>query len=243
MTRLAPVHVLFLGLLFGVFFFSSQSFPPVFAQPSDHKDHHQQGSQTVPVWEGSPAGKAYSEFNHHLSGVFILVMGLAELLQVFGVRVGLLLPIGMFLSGLYLTIWSDHEAWPIGSLSFVQTFFGGDWEIMQHKVFGILPMVVGITEGLRRLGRLQHPGWRIPLPALAILGSFVLLLHSHGAHPEVHKIAQHHAFMGAMAVAGGVSKFASDWKSRAALGTRRRWGLMWSAFLILIGVQLLLYRE
>ena len=30
-------------------------------------------------WEGSDAGTAYSEFNHHLTGMLALIIGLSEL--------------------------------------------------------------------------------------------------------------------------------------------------------------------
>jgi hypothetical protein len=204
---------------------------------------HQHEHSAAARWEGSPAGIAFSEFNHHFSAIFILVMGGAELLGAFGIPVGLLMPAAMFLSGVYLLIWSDHDAWPIGSLSVVQTFLGGDSEMAQHKLFGVLSLYVGIMEGVRRIGWLQHPGWRIPLPAFAILGGALLLLHSHGAHPDVHKIALQHMVMGGMAVAAGISKFAADWKQAAHATTRKRWGVMWSAFIMLIGLQLLIYSE
>ena len=32
-------------------------------------------------WEGSVAGIAYSEFNHHLTGMLVLIIGLSELRQ------------------------------------------------------------------------------------------------------------------------------------------------------------------
>src|SRR3712207_8174690 len=52
-----------------------------------------------------------------------------------------LLPAALGLTGLFLLIWSDHEAWPIGSLTFSETIFGGDHEILQHKVYGLCALV------------------------------------------------------------------------------------------------------
>jgi uncharacterized membrane protein HdeD (DUF308 family) len=196
-------------------------------------------------WEGSVAGKAYSEFNHHLAGILVLVIGLTELAMVLGFTtlswIRFLLPAALAVTGCFLLIWSDHEAWPIGPLSFSETYFGGDWETFQHKLFGILALAVGIAETLRRLDTLRHPGWRVPLPAFAILGGVSLFLHSHGVHPAAHKIAQHHAIMGAMAVTAGSSKLAA-WR-RPASSRRSRRELLWSALVILIGIQLLFYSE
>lgn len=195
-------------------------------------------------WEGSAEGKAYSEFNHHLAGVFVIVIGLSELHYALGVKkiswARFLLPVSMLSAGGFLLIWSDHEAWPIGSLSFADTFLGGDWEMLQHKLFGLLLLLVGTIEWLRRLGRLSQVLWRIPLPAFAILGGLSLFVHSHGAHPAAHQIAVHHAVMGVMAVTAGSTKLLSQWRRPRACFP---WELAWSALILLIGLQLLLYAE
>lgn len=213
-----------------------------------HEDAHRHAPAggSAGTWEGSAAGKAYSEFNHHLAGIFVLIMGLTELRAALGIGAlswtRFLLPVAMVLAGSFLIGWSDHEAWPIGALTFAQTFFGSDWEIVQHKLFGALLWGVGAVETWRRLGRLTHPAWRVPLPALAVVGGLSLFLHSHGAHPAAHKIAVHHAVMGAMAVTAGSSKLAATWHSNRSSRVAR-WELLWSAFVILIGTQLLIYSE
>ena len=223
-------------------------------RPRSHAGHgeHVMHGDGNPVWEGSPAGKAYSEFNHHLAGFFVVLIGLAELMPVLAPRnhkntwarrgkwIEVLLPIAMLLTGSFLLIWSDHEGWPVGQRSFTQTYFGDDWEMIQHKFFGIMLLTVGVVETLRRRGWLQRVMWRLPLPGLAIIGGLSLFLHSHGAHPAAHKIALHHAAMGAMAVTAGTSKVASIWQ-RAAV--QQRWELLWGVLVLLIGIQLLFYSE
>jgi putative copper resistance protein D len=153
----------------------------------------------------------------------------------------------MLLAGGFLMVWSDHEAWPVGSLTFAQTFFGGDHEILQHKVYGLLLLGVGIIELLRRTGRVRQALWMIPLPAFAIVGGLMLFLHSHGAHPAAHKIAIHHAIMGIMAVSAGSSKLVSGWVGPGAgpggAAGRSPWELVWACFILLIGTQLLIYTE
>lgn len=192
-------------------------------------------------WEGSPEGKAYSEFNHHAAGVFVLLIGFSELNYALALTTlawtRLLLPTAMLGAGGFLLVWSDHEAWPIGSLGFVQTFFGTDWEIIQHKVYAVLLLAVGSIELLRRTGRLAPAWWRTPLPAVAILGGLMLFLHSHGAHPAAHKIAIHHTIMGVLAITAGSCKLVSE------ISARSRWGLAWACLILLIGVQLLVYSE
>ena len=212
---------------------------------SGQAQQHQHGVTTaVPQWDGSPEGKAYSEFNHHMAGVFVLLIGLSELRGALCVTMlawsRFLLPLAMLGAGGYLMIWSDHEAWPIGSLSFAQTFFSDDFETVQHKLYAILLLGVGSIEFLRRMGRIGHAAWGIPLPLFALIGGVMLFLHSHGTHPSAHKIAMHHAVMGTTAILAGLCKITAGVKPQVG---RSSWALAWSALVLLIGVELLVYTE
>jgi putative copper resistance protein D len=200
-----------------------------------------------PAWEGSAAGIAYSEFNHHLAGVFILLIGLSEVRQAMGWPAlawsRFLLPGALIVGGVFLLIWSDHDSWPIGSLTFVQTFFGDDPEVLQHKTYGILAFVVGTIELLRRLGWFAHAAWTVPLPLFAIVGGLMLFSHAHGDHPAAYKIALHHAIMGTMAITAGSTKLLSGWRGRQLVEERSYWELVWAGLVLVIGLQLLIYSE
>lgn len=210
-------------------------------------DHGHSGLATVlSGWEGSDAGIAYSERNHHVAGWFVFLMGLAEFSHALRLSslawARLLLPIALTCTGVFLLIWSDHEAWPIGQLSFAETFFGHDHEILQHKTYGLLALFVGCVELVRRLGRPGHAAWATPLPFMAIIGGLMLFDHSHGAHPAAQKIAVHHTVMGILAVTAGSSKLWSGF----TLGSNRagsKWELLWAGLLLVIGIQLLIYSE
>ncbi|MGZ8394207.1 MAG: hypothetical protein ACXWWJ_05515 [Nitrospira sp.] len=208
---------------------------------------HHHGSGTATEWEGSARGIAYSEFNHHLAGVFLLLIGLSEVRQALGwpalVWTRFLLPCALTVGGVFLLIWSDHDSWPIGSLTFAQTFFGDDPEIVQHKTYGILACAVGTIEFLRRLGWFAHAAWTVPLPLFAIVGGLMLFSHSHGDHSGAYKIALHHAIMGTMAITAGSSKLLSGWRGRELMRERSYWELMWASLVLLIGLQLLIYTE
>jgi hypothetical protein len=206
---------------------------------------HQHGVATaMPQWDGSPEGKAYSEFNHHMAGAFVLLIGLSELRGALGVAMlawsRFLLPLAMLGAGGFLMIWSDHDAWPIGSLSFTQTFFSDDFETVQHKLYAILLLSIGSIELFRRWGKITHMAWSIPLPLLALIGGAMLFLHSHGAHPSAHKIAMHHAVMGTTAILAGLCKITAGTKPQERLSP---WALAWSALVLAIGVELLVYTE
>src|SRR3989454_4735483 len=137
------------------------------ATPQPSLKHAHGTSGAAGQWEGSPAGKAYSEFNHRLAGVFVLLIGLSELRGAMGVMLlawtRFLLPAAMLGAGGHLMIWSDHDAWPIGSLSFTKTVFSDDYETIQHKLYAILLLVVGASELLKRMGRTRHTVWGVPL--------------------------------------------------------------------------------
>ncbi len=220
---------------------------------SHEHGHGETSGPGVPRWEGSPEGKAYSEFNHHAAGVFVILIGLGELREALAcsrlIWSRFLLPVAMSAAGGFLLIWSDHEAWPVGSMSFAQTFFGDDKEIVQHKTYGLLLLSVGSIELLRRLGRVAHGAWMVPLPALAIIGGLMLFWHEHGAHPSAHMIAVHHTVMGLLAITAGSSKLVSNWQGQqrgggvVQTGGRLSWELAWAGLILLIGLQLLLYAE
>ena len=210
-----------------------------------HELHAHPGS--ADVWEGSEKGIAYSERNHHIAGFMVVLMGLAELSHVLRLSslrwARLRLPSAMLLAGLFVMIWSDHEAWPIGSLSFSETFAGEDQEILQHKIYGILALGVGSIELFRRLGQIGHKAWASPLPLMAIVGGLMLFGHSHGVHPSAQKIAMHHAIMGMMAVTAGSSKLVSTWVLPEERSRSTNWEWLWVSLIFLIGVQLLIYSE
>lgn len=198
-------------------------------------------------WEGSAVGTAYSEFNHHLTGMLVLIIGLSELRQALAIPfwawTRFLLPGALLTAGMFLLVWSDHDAWPIGSRSFAQTFSGSDSEIFQHKSYALLSLTVGAIELLRRVRQLGHAAWAAPLPLFAIIGGLMLFGHSHGLHPSAHKIAMGHALMGTMAVTAGSSKLLSDWLRAPAQARYSKRELFWAGLILLIGLQLLVYAE
>lgn len=209
--------------------------------------HEHQGAHAAGVWEGSAEGVAYSEANHRVAGLFIVLIGLSELGLVLRPHspmwARLILPGALGVLGVFLLVWSDHEAWPIGSLSFMQTFFGQDHEILQHKFYGIFATTIAMSEILCRVGWVKHPAWAAPLPLFAVIGGMMLFIHSHGIHPAAQKIAVHHAFMGSLAVSAGVSKSVAAWVTGSSSRSVRGWELVWAGLILLIGVQLLVYSE
>ncbi len=221
-----------------------------------HSVTSEQG-HTVPPgqWEGSPEGIAYSEFNHALAGVGVIVVGLTELRTAMGWMAlawsRWLLPVSLVGFGVFLLIWSDHEAWPIGTWTLAETFSGKDPEMLQHKIFGLLAVSVGSVEWLRRAGTLSQWLWGAWLPGFALVGGLMLFMHMHGPYPAGHQIQMHHNIMGTLALAGGFAWFAGEWlhpplqvsTPGQAQKHRSLLKILWAAAVITIGVQLLFYSE
>ncbi len=207
-----------------------------------HQNAHAGGG-----WEGSPQGIAYSEFNHRFAGLCAVLFGLAELGLAlrypwpFWTR--LVLPGTLGVVAILLLVWSDHDAWPIGSLSFAETFFGGDIEIIQHKFFGVIAAGIALSETLRRIGWVRHPAWAAPLILLPMIGGLLLMVHSHGDHPTSAKIQLHHTLLGGVSLCAAFSKAMASWIPGASGRFVKRWDVVWAGSVILIGLLLLLYSE
>jgi hypothetical protein len=250
------------GVVLSVVFFSAAMLVAdpaagVDGQAGGTHHHHSAGVTASSTWEGSAQGIAYSETNHHLAGILVLLIGLSELRQAFGLHVlawaRLLLPLALVTAGIFLLIWSDHDAWPIGSLTLAQTLSGQDPEMIQHKTYGVLALAVGAIELLRRLGPMRRSTWAIPLPLFAIVGGLMLFGHSHGDHPAAHKIQLHHTVMGLLAITAGSSKLVSArWRKPLQWGRHGDavpvvpgtwWEFAWAGLILAIGVQLLFYSE
>jgi len=223
--------------------------PPRVRAPSHETaaTHEHQPLYSGDRWENSSQGAAYSQFNHRFAGLCALLIGLSELgraLRFFPPLWTRIVLSGAFGAvGVFLLVWSDHEAWPIGSLSFLRTFSGQDQEILAHKLYGAFATTVAVSEFVRGIGWVKHPAWGAPLLLYVVIGGAMLFVHSHGANHGVHTIEFHHAIMGAMAVSAGVSKSVAAWVTSLSSRSVRRWELVWVGLIFLIGVQLLVFFE
>jgi len=224
---------------------SLQTHPEVSGQIETANDPHDK--HTGGGWEGSPEGTAYSEFQHHIVGLGDALFGLAELGQALQypplLWTRLALPTILGAIGVYNLVWSDHDAWPIGSLGFVETFFGQDREIIEHKLCAVLALAIAVCEALRRTGRVRHPAWAAPLVLLTLVGSLLLFAHSHVNHPAAARIDLHHALLGSVGICAGLSKGLASWLPGASPHVKKRWEVAWGGCVILFGLLLLVYSE
>jgi hypothetical protein len=231
---------------------------PKARQPSPHEGHGAHPGMSMPMDAGemtpeSPAkllaDKEGSEFNHHLAGFFVALGAVFVFFQERLTKrwraVKYVWPACFLLSGLFLLVWSDSELWPFGYRQWLDAMTHSP-EVLQHKAFAVLLLVLGLIEWQRARGALTAAwsGW--VFPTLAIGGSVLLLFHQHeGAmHGPDHmermaRIQSEHlsysiAGIG-VALTRSLSEIETNWQ--------KVFSKIWPVLMMVLGILLTLYRE
>ena len=186
------------------------------------------------------ADRAWSEYNHHFAGFFVLAMGLLAVCQAGGARRARHWPLLFLGLAAFLLIRNDPGSWPLGP----QGFWEG-WaypEVLQHRIFVLLVVAFGIFEWAVRTGRLRRPGWALIFPVLCAVGGGLLLTHSHASLnlKDEYLIEVTHAPLGVLAMIAGWARWL---ELRAPPPDGRIPSRIWPVAFALIGVLLILYRE
>ena len=189
----------------------------------------------------------YSEKMHHIFGWMTLI--LAGLLIVdavspqAGERLRKVGPILLLCGGVYLMIFSDTDSWPLSHLRPVT-----DKEVLMHKTYATLMLLVGLRGLWRRRGDLP-PSRQLQnrtMAIFALVGGALLFTHVHSgaAYANVAVgVYVHHTVMGFVALAiGGVKLLDDALTERSAL---RRFGFRWAypALMLLEACFLINYNE
>src|SRR6266403_707732 len=195
------------------------------------------------------ADKKGSEFNHHLAGFFVAVAGFFVLFQSNLARrwpsVKYVWPACFLVAGIFVLVWSDTELWPFGHRQWLEAL-QNNREVLQHKTFAILLLVLGAVEWQRARGALRAAWSALVFPLVAVCGSIILIFHHHegGMVGEHHmetmaRIQSQHLSYTACGFGIGLTKGLSE------LGTLRArvFAKLWPAFLLMLGVLLMFYRE
>jgi putative copper resistance protein D len=195
------------------------------------------------------ADKRESEFNHHLAGLLVLAAGIFMIAEG-NIRARRPLvrqawPLCFLLSGLFVLVFSDTELWPFNSQSW---YFGltHHREVLQHKAFAVLLLALGVIELLRARGTLKAGWWGYVFPAIAMVGSVILLFHDHQGHMHgadhmevMHRIQSEHlgfAVTGfGIALTKGLAETPSAW--------RAFFKRLFPTLLLVLGALLLAYVE
>lgn len=188
-----------------------------------------------------PVEYAWSEFNHHMAGAFVLTMGLlATLERGVGLRWARHWPLVLLGLGAFMFVRNDPRAWPLGPAGFWESLVLPD--VLQHRLAVLIVVALGVFEWAVRTGRLRRPGFRLVFPVLAAAGGAMLLTHSHAMFNLKAEFLTEvsHAPLGVLAVAAGWGRWL---ELRLPEGDGRLPGWVWTVALTLIGALLLVYRE
>lgn len=228
-----------------------------------------QHAHALPANENTPGAHwsdtEWSVFNHRGAGWFIFFWGLTALIA--GLqwprRTWLRFLPAMALFGLveFLFLRNDPETWPLGPIGFRASL--KDPEVLQHRVFVLLLLVMAVVELLRAADRLPPLACKFALPSLAVLGGIYLFFHQHGGL-EMQQMMQHMSdpamasspAMKSMMASMDLVKHEHLWFSISGFGLAiarmladtgrlkgRLGATLWSGFAIVLGTYMMGYVE
>jgi len=257
LRRFVEVEV---GLGLTVFFAAASltSLPPAVDVVADRATLAEVGARFSPRWpslssppiEALPVGdreaprtdedRAWSEYNHHMAGLFVLAMGLLALLHRLGIGWARHWPLIFLGMAAFLLVRNDPGSWPLGPEGFWESMAYA--EVVQHRLFVLLVVAFGVFEWMVRTGRLRSPRCALVFPILCAVGGALLLTHSHAGLDlkAEYLIEVTHAPLGVVAVAIGWARWL---ELRLPPAANRLPARLWATGLTVIGVLLLLYRE
>jgi len=127
----------------------------------------------------SGAPESWSEYNHNMAGLFLVIMAVGALAN-FGGRIpgARHWPLGFIALGVFLFMRSDPMSWPLGPIPFWSSLFDGT--VLQHRLATVLSFALGLFEWRARSPRVEDQSRRpYVFPLLCLAGGVLLLTHSH----------------------------------------------------------------
>ena len=188
---------------------------------------------------GTKEDVSWDRFNHNVSGVIILVMGMMALFEQLGrlpwVRFWPLLFLGF--SGL-IVVFANPDHWPLGSVGFLASLQNP--EVLQHWLAAILVFGLGWFEWLSRRQASARTPFQFVFPLLCIVGGMIMLTHSHGVMERKQEflIQGTHVWIGVLAVLMGGARWL---EIRLPRPYNRFAGLLSVLAMVLVGFVLLFY--
>lgn len=184
---------------------------------------------------------AWSEFGHHVAGLFVVAMGVLATLERTGrapwARHWPLLLIG--LTG--FVAWNmDPEGWQTGRIGFWEHLLG--LEVLQHRILLALTAILGVAEWRVRSGRHPDSRWRYVFPLVCVVAGILLLSHAHEVSDakSAFLIELTHLPLGLVVLVAGWSRWL---ELRLSPPDNRAPGRLWGPALTVFGLLLLFYRE
>ncbi len=188
---------------------------------------------------------AWSEYNHHWAGLFVVAVGILALMNQAGVGWARHWPLVFLGLAAFLFVRSDPETWPLGDIGFFESF--RDVEVAQHRMYVVLILVFAWFEWRVRAG-----GWAnkkaatYVFPLLCAGGGILLLTHSHAIAniKDQLLIELTHTPLALAGIIAGWARWLElrlDPKANAVAIRVAAW--VWPAAILFCGLLLLGYRE
>jgi copper resistance protein D len=192
-----------------------------------------------PVTRREAVERAWSEYNHHWAGFFVLTMGLLAALERLGVRSARHWPLGFLGLAAFLFARNDPRAWPLGPAGFWESLLLPD--VLQHRAFVVLVVAFGVFEWMVRTARLPVRPWGYVFPLLCAVGGGLLLTHSHAMFNLKQEFLTEvtHAPIGLLGAFAGWGR----WVELRLPEAGRAPGWMATLCLTAVGLILVVYRE
>ena len=183
---------------------------------------------------------AWSEYNHHWAGLFVVLIGVLALLNQAGVRWAKHWPLALLGLAAFLAVRSDPEVWPMGYVGIWESL--RDVEVLQHRMFVLLIIVFAVFEWSVRTGRLRSQRAALVFPLLTAAGGALLLTHSH-AIANIKDQLLIELTHTPLALAGIGAGWARWLELRLTGRGARIAGWVWPVCFLVCGAVLLIYRE
>ena len=193
----------------------------------------------APVVRRLDVERAWSEYNHHWAGVFVLAMGVLAVFERWGLRAGRHWPLLLLALAAFLFVRNDPRAWPLGPAGFWESMTLPD--VLQHRAFVALVVAFGVFEWAVRTGRLRPRPWAFVFPLVGAVGGGLLLTHSHAMFNLKQEFLTEitHAPLGILGAFMGWAR----WTELRLPEAGALPGWIWRLCFVAIGVLLLFYRE
>jgi putative copper resistance protein D len=191
--------------------------------------------------------EAWSEYNHHWSGVIVLAAGLFALLSRLPPKHGVSFrwarnwPIVFAGLAVFIVLRADPDCWPLGPRPFWASMYAPD--VLQHRLYAVLILLFAAFEWGIQTGRLHSRWAAMVFPLLCAAGGALLLTHNHsiGNIKEELLAEMSHTPIALLGATAGWSR----WLELRLPGQKesRFASYVWPVCLMLVGLVLLNYRE
>ncbi|WP_315774259.1 MULTISPECIES: copper resistance D family protein [unclassified Bradyrhizobium] len=189
----------------------------------------------------SAADIAWSEYNHHWAGIFVVLIGVLALIERFAwgrwARHWPLLFLGM---AAFLFLRADEMAWPLGPIGFWASL--RDPEVAQHRLFVVLIILFGLFEWRVRLRGQAAGRAALVFPLTVAAGGALLLTHSHAIAniKDQLLIEMSHTPLALCGITAGWARWL-ELRLDGRVSRAAAW--VWPVAFVLVGLILLDYRE